>query len=50
MGCKDKEQYDSTKEVGKLVAKVERFVPKESMIYGVYAGLSEKEILGNVKG
>lgn len=23
--CKDKEQYDSTKEVGKLVAMVERF-------------------------
>lgn len=33
-----------------MVAKVERFVPKESVIYGVYAGLSEKEILDNVKG
>lgn len=53
--CKDEKQYEDTKEVGKLVAKVERFVPRETqglkgVIYGVYVGLSEKEILDNIKG
>lgn len=53
--CVNQNQYDSTKEVGKIVARVERVVPNEKkgpkgVIYGVYSGLSEQEILDNIKG
>lgn len=54
--CKNKKQYDDTRGVGKLVVKVESLVPRGSkqgvkgVVYGVFAGLSEKEILENVKG
>lgn len=55
VGCASQKQFDSTKEVGKLVVKVERMIPNESkgpkgVIYGVYSGLSEREILDNIKG
>lgn len=53
--CANQKQYDSTKDVGKLVMKVERMVPNDKrgpkgVIYGVYGGLSEQEILDNIKG
>lgn len=54
--CKNKKQYNDARAVGKLVVKVESLVPKGSqqglrgVVYGVFAGLSEKEILENVKG
>lgn len=51
--CKNKKQYDDARGVGKLVVKVESLVPrgsKQGMVYGVFVGLSEKEILENVKG
>lgn len=54
--CKNKKQYDDARGVGKLVVKVESLVPRGSkqgvkgVIYGVFAGLSEKEIFENVKG
>ena len=54
--CKNQKQYDDAQAVGKLVVKVESLVPKGSqqgvrgVVYGVFAGLSEKEILENVKG
>ena len=53
---KNQKQYDDARAVGKLVVKVESLVPKGSqqgvrgVVYGVFAGLSEKEILENVKG
>lgn len=46
---KDKKLFEEAKEVGKLVVKVESFLPKggqgpKGVIYGVYACLSGKEI------
>ena len=54
--CKNKKQYNDARAVGKLVVKVESLVPKGSqqglrgVVYGVFAGLLQKEILENVKG
>lgn len=54
--CKNRKQYDDARGVGKLVVKVETLVPRGSnqgvkgVVYGMFAGLSEKEILENVKG
>ena len=54
--CKHKKHYNDAQAVGKFVVKVESLVPKGSqqelrgVVYGVFAGLSEKEILENVKG
>lgn len=47
---KDKKLFEEAKEVGKLVVKVEGFLPKggqgpKGVIYGVYACLSGKEIM-----
>ncbi|ROK87097.1 hypothetical protein DPX16_10237 [Anabarilius grahami] len=52
----DVEELSQNGGVGKLVVKVESLVPRGSkqgvkgVVYGVFAGLSEKEILENVKG
>lgn len=51
----DKKLFEEAKEVGKLLVKGESFLPKGSqgpnrVIYGVYAGLSEKESQDNIKG
>lgn len=53
--CKDIDQYNSAKMVGKLVAKVECITPKErkgvkGVVYGIWSGMTEKEILDNIKG
>lgn len=54
--CKNRKQYDDTRSMWKLVVKVETLVPRGSkqgvkgLVYGMFAGLSEKEILENVKG
>jgi len=56
VSCKNGKQYDDARGVGKLVVKVESLVPRGSnqgvkgVVYGMFAGLSEKEILENVKG
>ncbi|XP_049453841.1 uncharacterized protein LOC125901889 [Epinephelus fuscoguttatus] len=57
VSCVDREQYEDAKKVGKVVAKVEmiNITPKDSqeikgVVYGMFAGLSEKEILDNIRG
>lgn len=54
--CKNRKQYNDARGVGKLVVKVENMIPRGSqqgikgVVYGVFAGLSEKEMLENIKG
>ena len=55
--CPNKKQYEVAMSVGKVVTKVEKLstTRRESggskgVIYGLYAGLAEKEILENIEG
>lgn len=52
--CKDEKQNNEAKKVEKLVVSVECIIPRgkqglKGVVYGVYSGLTEKEILDNVK-
>lgn len=57
INCVNRKQYEDAVSMGKVVTKVEKInlTPKEKqgvkgVVYGMFAGLSEKEILDNIRG